>query len=337
MAVSILTRAEATQDGVQPFDPRRHLREMADLVGRVFADELDAHGRSAVREMQTVARLSPVMGGLMQFAILEDMLSGYVWLDQGRVVGNATIQPADRTGARWRISNVAVEPEYRGRGIAMALMRECLREIAMRGGLWAILQVRADNPSARRIYDRLEFSEVCRDGLWRMAAPPTSLPEAGGDVKLAPLRSVAWRAHYELAKACQTPLAAWAQPIHSGQYAISSATRFNEWLGNLAGHYQVQRWAAWEGDQLMGVVETRAGVVGQNTLKFLVHPDARGRLEEALVTRGLRHLTRAGGPTSVEHDAGHIEGAAALETAGFHPQRILVTMRRRIKPGDRDL
>jgi len=39
---------------------------------------------------------------------------------------------------------------------------------------------------------------------------------------------------------------------------------------------------------------------------------------------------------SVEHDAGHEEGVAALEAAGFRPQRILVTMRRRIKPGDRE-
>ena len=120
MAVSILARSEATQDGLQSFDPVRHLRGVADLVGRVFSDELDARGGSAVREMQAVGRIGPLFGGLMQSGIFDEMLSGYVWLERGRVVGNVTLQPADRSGMRWRISNVAVAPEYRGRGIARA-------------------------------------------------------------------------------------------------------------------------------------------------------------------------------------------------------------------------
>jgi hypothetical protein len=85
----------------------------------------------------------------------------------------------------------------------------------------------------------------------------------------------------------------------------------------------------------MGIVEARAGAIAPHSLRFLVHPTARGDLEPMLVARGLRDLACAGGgPVSVEHAADHTEGVAALETAGFRPQRILVTMRRRIKPGD---
>ena len=118
MAVSVLVRSDTVQDGLQAFDARRHLGEVADLVGRVFADELDARGRSAVREMQTAGKLGPLLGGLMQAAMFQDMIAGYVWLAEGRIVGNVTIQPVDQGGLRWRISNVAVAPEQRGRGIA---------------------------------------------------------------------------------------------------------------------------------------------------------------------------------------------------------------------------
>ena len=81
------------------------------------------------------------------------------------VVGNVSLQQGDDAGLRWRITNVGVLPEYRGRGIARTLMQETLREIARRAGAWAILQVRAGNELAHRLYLDLGFVDICRDGL----------------------------------------------------------------------------------------------------------------------------------------------------------------------------
>jgi ribosomal protein S18 acetylase RimI-like enzyme len=338
MAVSILARSDTLQDGLQPFNPRRHLGEVADLVGRVFADELDARGRSAVREMQAAGRLGPLLGELMHSALFEDMISGYVYLAGGHVVGNVTIQPVDHGGLRWRISNVAVGPEHRGRGIARTLMTAALREIAQRGGAWSILQVRSDNPAARNLYDALGFAPITGDGLWRLPVLPATLPEIEGTEGLQPLRAAAWRARYELAKAIQTPLEVWAEPIRSEQFRIGGLAQMGEMLGRMIGVWRVERWAAWRGGEMVGMVETRAGPVAPFTLRFLVRPDARGTLEASLIERGLRSLIPSGrGPAEVEHKADHVEGVAALEAAGFQPLRVLVTMRRRMSPADREL
>ena len=131
-----------------PFDGRRHLRQVAELIGAVFADELDANGRSALQEMEVVSRFSPVLGGLLSTTFFNEFVLGFVWIDNGKVVGNVTFQRTEMSGTRWRISNVAVAAEYRQRGIAKALMQATLRDIAVRGGSWAILQVRTDNPPA---------------------------------------------------------------------------------------------------------------------------------------------------------------------------------------------
>jgi ribosomal protein S18 acetylase RimI-like enzyme len=338
MAVSILARSDAARDGIQPFEPARHLRQVADLVAEVFAGELDARGRSAVREMQAVGRLSPFVGGLMQFAIFEEMLSGYVWLEQGRVVGNVTLQPADYGGMRWRISNVAVASIHRGRGIARALMNAAIGEIARRGGAWSILQVRHDNPAARRLYDSLGYAEVCSDGIWLLPTLPTAPATSHDTERLQRLRPAAWHARYELAKSTQTPLSAWAQHIESGRFETGALARAGETLGRATGFLRIGRWGAWDGGQLDGAIETRAGPTIPTALRFYVRPAARGTLETLLVARGLADLDGVAlGPVTAEHDGNHAEGVAALEAAGFRPQRILITMRRRILPADRDL
>jgi ribosomal protein S18 acetylase RimI-like enzyme len=167
LAVHFMARSEA-RDGPQPFDPARHMRQVAELVARVFADELDTRGRGALREMQLVGRLSPLLGDALSLALFNDFISGHVWLEGGQLVGNVTLQAVDQAGVRWRISNVAVLPAYRRQGIAEALMLASLREIAQRGGNWAVLQVRADNEAAQRFYTKLGFEDVARDGIYHL-------------------------------------------------------------------------------------------------------------------------------------------------------------------------
>jgi ribosomal-protein-alanine N-acetyltransferase len=55
------------------------------------------------------------------------------------------------------INNVAIRPEYRGRGIGTAVMRHVLAEARRLGAKRATLEVRASNTLARRLYERLGF------------------------------------------------------------------------------------------------------------------------------------------------------------------------------------
>lgn len=332
MAVFVVSRAESTRSGVQPFDARRHMRQVADLVGQVFADELDANGRSMLREMRLVSRLSPLLGNLASLVCFDDLVSGYVWVEDGRVLGNVTFQHADYSGARWRISNVAVDAKHRGRGIGRALMQATLREIARRGGEWAILQVRADNPAARHLYETLGFTALCQDGLWWLERPPAEPPAADPNSQLRPLPTRAWQARLELAHAAATEHMEWLHATTPADYEIGLDRTLGELLGKITGLHRIERWGIWDGDRLLGAVETEATWLNEaHRLRFAVHPQARGRLESALVARGLQSLAGAAvRPVLSEHSADHADGVAALEAAGFRPQRVLITMRRRL-------
>ncbi len=55
------------------------------------------------------------------------------------------------------VTNIAVHPGWRGKGIGERLMRELMRRALQRGARRATLEVRKSNAVARRLYERLGF------------------------------------------------------------------------------------------------------------------------------------------------------------------------------------
>ena len=70
----------------------------------------------------------------------------------------------DRSGETVRLVDLSLMPPHRGRGIGGALLRGLLAEAAA-SGRRVSLSVAVDNP-AQRLYARLGFQTVARDGLY---------------------------------------------------------------------------------------------------------------------------------------------------------------------------
>ena len=60
----------------------------------------------------------------------------------------------------WHINNLAVRPEWRGQGLARALLDHVLREASGLGATRAGLEIRRSNDIARRLYGGMGFSVV---------------------------------------------------------------------------------------------------------------------------------------------------------------------------------
>jgi ribosomal protein S18 acetylase RimI-like enzyme len=79
----------------------------------------------------------------------------------GRPVGRLYV---DRRGREIRLIDIALLPEYRGRGLGGAMM-EALLDEARERGLAVTIHVERDNP-ARSLYDRLGFRPVEEQGIY---------------------------------------------------------------------------------------------------------------------------------------------------------------------------
>jgi ribosomal protein S18 acetylase RimI-like enzyme len=134
---------------IRPSQPHRDLSALADLIEVAFGDDLERTGSRMVRDLRQMVLAGP----LLQLARpVADFLSGFVWMEGNDLVGNVSVTHKGR-GA-WALTNVAVLPEYRGRGIASQLVDTAIEHVRRHAGQRLLLQVRADNPPAQALYKR---------------------------------------------------------------------------------------------------------------------------------------------------------------------------------------
>jgi ribosomal protein S18 acetylase RimI-like enzyme len=78
--------------------------------------------------------------------------------DATRLVGLVAVYLNDPLGADGFVSNVSVEAELRGQGVARELMTACIDAARQRGFARLRLEVQADNESAIALYEGLGFT-----------------------------------------------------------------------------------------------------------------------------------------------------------------------------------
>jgi ribosomal-protein-alanine N-acetyltransferase len=79
--------------------------------------------------------------------------------DAGCVIGFVIARCAT---AEWEIENLVVAPEKRNRGVGIKIIRELLLLAQSEGATSVLLEVRESNLAARRLYEKLGFSQQGR-------------------------------------------------------------------------------------------------------------------------------------------------------------------------------
>jgi ribosomal protein S18 acetylase RimI-like enzyme len=297
-------------EGVRPVNLQTDLAQLADLIETAFSSSMDTGGRAAIREMRQLSRFGMGLGmlsGLNELA--QGMSLGYVYVADGKVVGNVSVYPADyptSMGKVWIIANVAVYPEYRGRGIASQLMVASLDMIQQRSGGAAVLQVDHDNEVAQHLYRKLGFRAERTFAQWRrgsfVAVSQRGSRASSDDATLPPTFRVVGRrlgdAPHELALAEKVRPQEkggldWLRPTHINTFRLSFWRRLVNWMSFKAVERLVIRDEHSDHLRAWMQIESSFGIRHRSVL-LMTEPTMGGVYADELIQQAVRRFGRDG-------------------------------------------
>lgn len=332
MTAALIQQQRQRHDGLQPIRLARDLGQIADLIELCFADQMDSGGRAAVQEMKFMAGMGPLLWLFALLGLRNQYGLGYVWREDGRVVGNASLYPAGAhpsLGRGWLVANVTVHPDYRRRGIARAMMRAILDLARRQRGRWILLQVEADNQGAVGLYDSLGFEHYETLSHWKARRNGTLPPAPPGIWGVRPRKSADGPAEVDLIfNRARTGAMTWTRPLSQGSVQGGWTGSLDDLLEGSSATRLVMPDPLKPG-RLLGSAWVSVSGWQQARVSLFIDPaldDPNGRL--ALLYHTLNNPLIARRTISVEIVAGDAVIEEALQAAGFEPVRHLIQMRK---------
>lgn len=312
---------------VRPFDVRRDLLPVADLVEQCFADTLDPDGERYLQQMRSAAH-NP---GFLRWAAMASEwasvpLSGYVWEENGRLIGNASLIPYMMSGRRrFLIANVAVHPDYRRRGVARSLTVKAMDHALRRGAQSIWLHVRENNDPAVNLYLSLGFVERARRTTWYSTREiPYGASTPGVVLRPRPPRH--WDAQRAWLKQTYPPDLTWHLPLNLNALRPGLLGA----LQRLLSSTYIYQWSAQRNDHLLGVLTWQSNSTNANNLWLAAAPGSDELAAHALLLHARQNLSPR---RQMILDYPAHQCSEVIQAAGFYAHQTLIWMEVSFRPG----
>jgi GNAT superfamily N-acetyltransferase len=259
--------------------------------------------------------------------VMPPLMDGYVWIADGKLVGNVSLMRESGARGLWSLSNVAVLPAYRCQGIARRLVEAAIRRAVDRGAHRLVLEVTAENEAARHLYRALGF--VLYDTVHELVMPRIRWPEQArrSELPLRPRCADDARGLYDLARVSTPQAAQEVKPVAMSRYQMGFADRLPSWLARLLRSSLRRAWVLEDSGAIaaaLQIVERYSRNAHQ--LDIMVHPQHRGTVEHALLDRGFYELSRFPLDLRTSVSEAHPQAVRVFEKAGFDTVRVLAQM-----------
>lgn len=318
---SITLSARATpHPNLRPLSVLRDLPAVADLIEICFSNTMDNEGKRYVQDMRRAGNDNSFVQWANRTAESTSLpLSGYVWEENGKIVGNASLIPFRHKKEHiYLIANIATHPDYRRKGIARALTERSMQHAHEKkvNNIW--LHVREDNPGAIDLYTKLGFVERARRTSWQ-ANTDSYAPTLQTDISITNRDPNDWPTQLNWLSRLYPDLLNWHRnwsftPLRPGLW---------NWLYLLFWDMNIKQWAAVKNNEMEAALawipygrgESLFAATGERS-----DPDAL----TSLLLQARRELTRAYPTLALEFPAGEFD--QAIQAAGFKSLRTLIWM-----------
>ena len=307
---------------LRPLNVLRDLSAVADLIELCFSPTMDNDGQRYLSDMRRASRDDSFLRWATHVSETASMpLMGYVWEQDGRIIGNASLIPFRDKGKRvYLIANVATHPDYRRRGIGRALTERVMKQARAKHASAIWLHVRDDNPSAIKLYQDLGFQEIARRTTWQ-GTPESRLSVPDTKIQIVPRQARFWPQQQDWLRRLYPKDLSWYQSWNMNALRPG----LWNWFYLLFIDFNIRQWAAVQDNELLATLTWMLQGGRSDSLYAATSPTSLGR--EAL-TSLLIHARRViTYPPSLTLDYPADEMVDAILAAGFQLRRTLLWMR----------
>jgi ribosomal protein S18 acetylase RimI-like enzyme len=298
----------------------RDLPSIADLIEVCFSSTMDNEGKRYVQDMRRAGKDNSFIQWANRTAESSSLpLSGYVWEENGKIVGNVSLIPFRHKKQHiYLIANIATHPDYRRKGIARALTERAMQHARERkvNNIW--LHVREDNPGAIDLYTKLGFVERARRTSWQASTDSFASTLQTG-ITITSRHPNDWQTQLNWLSRLYPDLLSWHRnwtftPLRPGLW---------NWLYLLFWDMNIKQWTAFKNNEMEAALawipygrgESLFAATGERS-----DPDAL----TALLLQARRELSRSYPILALDFPTGEFD--QAIQAAGFKSLRTLIWM-----------
>lgn len=318
-SITVPARAE-THPNLRPLNVFRDLPTVADLIELCFSQTMDNEGKRYLQDMRRAGDDNSFLRWANRAAETTSLpLTGYIWEEGGRIVGNASLVPFRQGRQRiYLIANVAVHPQYRSRGIARRLTERALKHARDKKTDLIWLHVRDDNPQAVELYKSLGFKERARRTTWQAATDAhVSLPRS--DIAIIPRHPRFWPAQQAWLASLYPDFLAWHRNVN---FELLRPGLWN-WFYLLFVEMNIRQWAAVNGENLQAALAWIPYGRGEALFGAIDEASDPQALTKILL-QARSDLYGSHATVQMEFPSGKFD--EAIRTAGFQALRTLIWM-----------
>jgi ribosomal protein S18 acetylase RimI-like enzyme len=307
---------------LRPLNVLRDLSAVADLIEICFSPTIDNDGQRYLSDMRRASRDDSFLRWASHMTETASMpLMGYVWDEEGRIVGNASLIPFRDRGRRiYLIANVATHPDFRRRGIGRALTERVMSQARDKNAAAIWLHVRDDNPGAIQMYQELGFQEIARRTMWQ-ASPEPRFASVETEIKILPRQSRFWPQQQNWLNRLYPRDLAWYQSWNTNALRPGMWN----WVYRVFIDFHVKQWAAIQNDELLATLSWMPQ--GGRSESLFAATGSNANHAEALTSLLIHARRTITYPPylTLEYPTG--EMTEAISAAGFRQRRTLIWMR----------
>lgn len=319
---------------LRPLNPRQDYLLIADLIELCFAETLDQSGREYIRQLRQISREPSAYWIGRAANYFYAPRQGFVWEEEGRVVGNLSIFPFQTPhGVEYLIANVAVHPDFRRRGIARLLTEHALDYIREQGGHHAWLNVRHNNLPAVSLYRQLGFSERLRRTHWQYRYSSSTLqrgqinkgfsPNSGTQIR--PRIAADWEMHQHWLLLTYPQEYHWHLDFHLDWFAPG----FLAWLRGFLSENRYQHYSILKENRLVGIATLQSNLREGKTLWMACDSEWENEAIEGFLGYFFHNRISQ---EKITLDYPAQRAMQPLQEAGFIPTQTLIWMERLVEP-----